>query len=126
MTYAVLGLAVAALHVVFIAFVVFGGLGVLKWPRLAWLHIPAVLWGAFVEIAGQICPLTDLENHFRTLAFGQGYDVSFIERYLLALIYPEILLGRPLPDAVFVALGIAVLVLNAVVYWRLWRRRILS
>ena len=123
MIHAVLATATAGIHLLFIAFVVFGGLAVVRWPRLAWLHIPAVLWGAFVEIAGQVCPLTDLENHFRQLAVGAGYDVSFIEHYLLALIYPELLLGRPLPSSVFIAIGIAVLALNGAVYWRLWRHQ---
>lgn len=119
---AVLAAAVAGLHLAFILFVFAGGALVLKWPRLAWLHVPAVLWGGFVEIAGRICPLTHLENHYLRLAHGQGYDVSFVEHYVLAPIYPELLLGRPLPAAAFVAIGGAVLALNAAVYWRLWRR----
>lgn len=114
--------AVAGLHVAFIAFVVAGGLVVLKHPKLAWVHIPAVLWGSFVEIAGRVCPLTHWENHYLGLAGAQGYDVSFVERYLLALIYPEVLLGRPLPDGVFAVIGLGVLAINAFFYWRLWRR----
>lgn len=123
MTYPVLAALAAGVHLAFIAFVVAGGLLVLRWPRLAWAHGPAAMWGAFVEIAGQICPLTHLENHFLRLAGAQGYDTSFVEHRLLPLIYPELLLGRPLPPGVFVALGGAVLAINAAVYWRLWRRR---
>ena len=39
------------LHLAFVAFVVLGGLLVLRWPRLSWLHVPAAVWGAFIEFA---------------------------------------------------------------------------
>jgi hypothetical protein len=51
-----------ALHLAFVVFVVAGGLLVLRWPRLAWVHVPAAVWGALVEVTGWICPLTPVEN----------------------------------------------------------------
>ena len=56
---------IVALHFAFVLFVVLGGLLALAWPRVAWLHIPAVLWGALIEFSGWICPLTPLENYLR-------------------------------------------------------------
>ena len=112
--------AVLLLHGLFIVFAVFGGLLVWRWPRLAWLHLPAAAWAGWVVSAGWICPLTPLENALRRSAGEAGYGGGFIEHYLLALIYPEGL-TRP----VQIALGLGVLLLNAVLYARivLSRRR---
>ncbi|HEY6839418.1 MAG TPA: DUF2784 domain-containing protein [Geobacteraceae bacterium] len=75
-------------HGAFVLFVVGGGFLVIRWPRLAWIHIPAALWGATVEFTGWICPLTPLENHFRLLAGDEGYSGGFIAHYLVPLLYP--------------------------------------
>lgn len=109
--------AVLLVHAAFVAFVVLGGLWVLFRPKLAWLHLPAVAWGAGIEIFGGICPLTPLENQLRRLAGEQGYQGGFIEHYLLAALYPE-----GLTRAVQLALGLAVLVANTALYVAVWRR----
>ena len=75
-------------HALFIVFAVLGGLAVLRWPRVAWLHLPAVAWAAFVEFSGRICPLTPLENHYRALAGQDGYAGGFIDHYLEGVVYP--------------------------------------
>jgi hypothetical protein len=103
--------ATVALHLAFVVFVVAGGLLVLRWPRLAWLHVPAVLWGAFIEFAGWICPLTPLENWLRQRGGGQAYDASFVEHYLIPLLYPD-----ALSRDVQWLLGTLVLVINVTVY----------
>ena len=78
---------IVAIHFGFILFVIFGGLLVLKWPKLIWLHLPAAIWGALIEFAGWICPLTFLENRLRS-AHGGGYASGFVEHYILPIIYP--------------------------------------
>lgn len=78
-------------HLGFILFVVFGGLFVIKWNKLAWLHIPCACWGAWIEFSGGICPLTPLENHFRSIAGHTAYAGGFIEHYILPIIYPAYL-----------------------------------
>lgn len=109
---------VMLLHLGFILFVVFGALGVRYAPRLAWLHLPAVAWGALVELRGLYCPLTDWENALRHSGAEQGYADSFIEHYLLPLIYPA-----ALTDKLQLLLGLAVLLINGSAYgWLLWRR----
>jgi hypothetical protein len=75
-------------HFAFILFVVGGALLVLRWPALVWLHLPAAIWGAWIEISGRLCPLTTLENRFRLDAGLEGYEESFVEHYLLPVIYP--------------------------------------
>lgn len=116
--YQALADAVLVLHFAFIAFVLGGGLLVRRWPRLAWLHVPAVAWGAAIEIMGWVCPLTPLENHFRALA-GRGlYSGDFVERYLLPLIYPA-----GLTSTIQLMLGGGVIVLNGIIYARIFRAR---
>ena len=76
-------------HATFVLFVVAGGLLVLKWPRLAWLHIPCALWGVLIEFGGWICPLTPLENTLRQRAGEAGYSGGFVEHYVLHVLYPS-------------------------------------
>ena len=80
--------AVVLLHLGFILFVSVGGLFVLRWPRLAWIHLPAVTWGVLIEITGWICPLTPLENRLRAAAGGPAYTDGFIDRYIVPIVYP--------------------------------------
>ena len=103
--------AVVGVHIAFVLFVVFGGLLVLRRPRLVWLHVPAVVWGAWVELAGWICPLTPLENYLRARGGDGAYEASFVERYLLPVLYPGAL-TRELQ----VVLSAAVLIINIAVY----------
>ena len=106
------------LHAAFVSFVMLGALLVLRWPRVAWIHLPAVLWGAEMGFRGGICPLTPLENHWRQLAGGQGYTGGFVEHYVVPILYPDALTRRAQ-----VVLGIVVLVVNvAADAWVLWRR----
>ena len=109
------------LHLLFVVFVVGGGFLLVRWPKLAWLHLPAVAWGATIEFTGGICPLTPLENHLRALGGGRTYSGDFVERYLLPILYPEYL---SLP--VQWVLGGAVVFVNVLAYAlarRAWRRK---
>jgi hypothetical protein len=109
---------VLVLHFAFIVFVLAGGLLALRWRWAPALHLPAALWGAFVEASGRMCPLTPLENSLRRAAGDAGYAGGFIEHYLLALIYPAALTPR-----VQLALAGIVVLINALVYAVVWRRR---
>ncbi|MGA7982467.1 MAG: DUF2784 domain-containing protein [Chromatiaceae bacterium] len=100
------------LHAAFILFVALGGLLVLRWPRLAWLHVPAALWGALIELHGSIvCPLTPWENALRQAAGEAGYAGGFVDHYVVPLVYP---LG--LTRDMQVWLGVLVLVVNGLAY----------
>jgi hypothetical protein len=101
----------ASAHLAFVLFVVFGGLLVLRWPRIAWLHIPAAAWGACIELMGWICPLTPLENRLRLAAGMEGFEGGFVEHYLLPVLYPA-----HLSRSVQILLGLGVLLINAVLY----------
>ncbi|MCC5887916.1 MAG: DUF2784 domain-containing protein [Gammaproteobacteria bacterium] len=118
MLYAIAAEAVLLLHAAFILFALAGGLLVLRWRWLVWLHLPAAGWAAMVVTAGWICPLTPMEQSLRALAGQEGYDGSFIEHYLVMLIYPPGL-TRP----VQILLGLLVVVVNIVIYVMVWRKR---
>ena len=89
MAYRFLADLTLALHFCFILFVLFGGLLCLFRTGMIWLHLPAAIWGVWVEWSGRICPLTPLENHFRQTASGQGFADGFVEHYLIPIIYPH-------------------------------------
>ena len=113
----VLADAVLVAHGLFIVFAIGGGLLVWRWPRLAWLNLPAVAWAAWVAWFGWECPLTPLENTLRRAAGQAGYSGGFIDHYLLGVIYPEGLTrGFQIATGTFVAL------LNASIYGLLLRR----
>lgn len=110
-------LAVLA-HILFVLFVVFGGLAVLRWPRLAWLRLPAAAWGAVVEFKGWVCPLTYMENLLRRLGGGGYYGGSFIGHYLESILYPS-----GLTPQLQTIMGLGVVGGNAAIYALLGRKR---
>ena len=110
--------AVLVLHLAFVLFVIFGGVLALRWPRLAWVHIPVALYGATIEFVGFICPLTPLENSLRHAGGEAGYAGGFIDHYITATLYPS-----GLTRAIQLVLGVGVLLLNAIVYTIWFRRR---
>jgi hypothetical protein len=119
MPYRLLADLVLILHAGFVAFVVLGALLALRWPRVAWIHVPVVLWGAGIEFVGGICPLTPLENHWRRLAGELGYPGGFIEHYIVSALYPD-----GLTRNVQIVLGALVVVVNVAIYaWALRRSR---
>ena len=108
---------VLLVHLGFVLFVILGGLLVLRRPWLAWIHLPAVAWGVLIEYADWICPLTPLENAFRSRGGETPYAGSFIEHYLTATIYPS-----GLSRGLQFALGTFALLLNAILYFLISRR----
>lgn len=111
MTYSIAADLLVVIHLGFIFFVVLGGLLVFKWRAVMYLHLPAVLWGVLLELFGWLCPLTPWEKQLRLLAGEEGYNVSFVEHYLLPIVYPPEL-GRELQ----ILLGLFVVVVNLVIY----------
>jgi hypothetical protein len=102
---------VLVVHLAFVVFVVLGGLLVLRWPRLAWPHVPAAIWGVLIEYTGWICPLTPLENSLRMRGGEAGYSGGFIQHYIQPLLYPA-----GVTRTTQIVLGSVALILNLTVY----------
>jgi len=107
---------VVLVHVVFVVFAVLGGLLAARWRRLVWIHLPAVIWAAVVEVLGWACPLTPLENWLRRKGGQGGYPSDFIAHYILPVLYPE-----ELSREVQITLGAFVLLINLSIYIWIFR-----
>lgn len=114
--YGALADVVVVVHFCFVLFVLFGGLLALRRRWVMWVHLPAAVWGALIEFAGWVCPLTPLEKWLRREGGVGGYEGGFVEHYILPVLYPRAL-NRP----VQIALGGIVVLLNVYIYWRLLR-----
>ena len=111
MIYRALADLVLVVHLAFVLFVVLGGLLVVRWPWLAWLHVPAAIWGVLIEYTGWICPLTPLENSLRVKGGEAGYAGGFIQHYIQPVLYPA-----GLTRSTQVVLGSMALLVNLVAY----------
>ena len=116
--YLLLADLILLIHLSFVIFVLIGGLLVIRWHRLAWLHLPALSWGLYIEFSHGICPLTPLEIRLRELAGADPYTGGFIAHYLVPLIYPAGLT----PETQW-WIGLGILLLNGVIYAWFWFRR---
>ena len=108
---------VVLFHFAFVIFVVFGGLLALRWPKVAYVHVPVAVYGTLIELVGWICPLTPLENSLRESAGQAGYQGGFVEHYILPVLYPGALTRE-----VQLVLGLLLILFNLAVYARVLRR----
>jgi Protein of Unknown function (DUF2784) len=103
-------------HLGFVLFVALGGSALLRWPKVAWAHVPAALWGIYIEFTGRICPLTPLEVSLRERGGERGYTGGFIEHYVSAWIYPD-----GLTREIQIVLGTVLFTVNVALYWWVFR-----
>ncbi len=118
MVFRILADLTVAVHLLFVVFVVLGGLLALKRRCWVWLHLPVLAWGVAIELFGWTCPLTPLENWFREQAGQAGYQSSFIEHYLIPIVYPP-----GLSRGIQILLASLLLGFNVAVYGWLYKRR---
>ena len=105
------------IHFLFVLFVIFGGLLALRWPKVAYVHLPVAVYGALIELVGWICPLTPLEKRLRESAGLEGYEGGFVEHYILPVLYPA-----GLTRTVQLVLGALVVAVNIAIYGVIARR----
>jgi hypothetical protein len=118
MIYRLLADLVLVAHLTFIVFVIAGGLLTLRWAWAPLVHLPAALWGVFIEVSGAVCPLTPLENALRFAAGSRGYSGGFIEHYLVPVVYPA-----DLSHLIQLTLAGLVVLANVLAYLVVCRRR---
>ena len=119
MIYRIAADLVVVLHLLFVVYVVAGALFCLRWPRAWMVHLPAAIWGILIELNQWICPLTTIEQDLRRLANESGYSGSFVDHYLMPVLYPP-----GLTASTQLVLGMLVLVINLLLYgWIFLKRR---
>ena len=99
------------IHFAFILFIIFGALLFFITTKIIFIHIPAFIWGSYIELTNSICPLTYLENWFLHKANLTTYSEGFIQNYLVPIVYPA-----SLTKDLQIYLGIALIVINIVFY----------
>jgi len=109
---------VVVFHSLFVLFVLLGGFLLLWRSSVAWYHLPAVFWAAWLEFSGWICPLTPLENLLREKGGIEGYNIGFVEHYIEPVLYPA-----SLDRQMQINLGIIVILINIGIYLAVWIRR---
>lgn len=118
MIYHILADAVVCMHFSFVIFASLGGLIVLRYPIVRYIHIPAFLWAGWISFSGWICPLTLLEIWFRHQGGAIGYTGGFVRHYLEPILYPA---GLTRTGQWF--LGGFVVLMNLMIYGWLYKRR---
>ena len=103
-------------HLIFILFVIFGGLFFFIFSKIIYIHLPALLWGIYIELTDSICPLTYLENWFLYEGELSTYSNDFINNYILPIIYPE-----GLTNEIQINLVILLIIINALIYGLIYK-----
>ena len=117
MVFRILADLLLVLHLLFVLFVLFGGVFVFYRREIVLLHLPAVCWGISIELSGNICPLTPFENHLRKMAGEEGYTSGFVDHFLMPLLYPA-----GLTEEIQTLLAVVVLVVNLLAYFFVVRK----
>jgi hypothetical protein len=110
MIYRILAELVLVIHFCIVLFVALGGLLILRWPSVKWLHLPAFVWGTVVQYYFWHCPLTQLENWFRHLGGQSGYSGGFLDHYISTVLHANV------SRQIQALLGLLLIVLNLLVY----------
>ena len=103
-------------HLIFILFVIFGGLLFFVFSKIIYIHLPALLWGIYIELTNSVCPLTYLENWFLYEGELSTYSNDFINNYILPIIYPE-----GLTNEIQINLVILLIIINALIYGLIYK-----
>ena len=117
MIYGVLADLLLFVHFTFMKFVAVGGLAVLRWRWVRWIHLPSAILGAGLAFAGWLWPFAGMERWLRDQGALHGYTLNLVERFLPAVLHPAAL---PRPVELFI--GVAVVVVNIIIYRRVFRR----
>ena len=104
-------------HLIFILFVIFGGLLFFIFSKTLYLHLPALFWGIYIELTNSVCPLTYLENWFLYKGELTTYSNDFINNYLFPTIYPENLTADTQ-----IYFGILLIVINILIYGLIYKK----
>ncbi len=77
------------LHLFFIVFVTLGSFLIFIRKKLIFFHFPALCWAVYAVLSRTVCPLTYLEQWLLIQANREQFSSSFINHYLVPLVYPK-------------------------------------
>ena len=103
-------------HLIFILFVIFGGMLFFIFSKIIYIHIPSLIWGIYIEFTNSVCPLTYLENWLLYKGELSTYSNDFINNYLFPIIYPEGLTAE-----IQIYLGASLIVINIFIYGSIYK-----
>ena len=99
------------IHFSFILFVIFGGLLFFIFSKIIYIHLPSLIWGIYIVFSSSICPLTYLENWLLIKDGLSTYSSSFINNYIITIVYPE-----HLTSTTQIYLGTLLIIINFLIY----------
>lgn len=102
-------------HAAFALFAVLGGFLLFLDARVAFIHVPVVVWSSLVNLAHWTCPLTPLERNLRVRAGQAAFQGGWIRHYIEPLVRP---LG--MPRRLELVAGISVVAWNVLLYGVIW------
>jgi hypothetical protein len=112
MSWRALARLVAGIHIAYVVFVVFGGLLVLIWPSLLWVHLAAVVWAFLTMVFDLGCPLTPWEKNAWIRGGRVPYEEGFLQHHILRTTFSP---GHERRNHVYA--GVFVVALNFLVYY---------
>ena len=77
------------IHILFIVFVTFGSFLLLKKKTIIFFHFPALCWAFYAILTRTVCPSTYLERWLLIQANRDDFSSSFINHYLVPIVYPK-------------------------------------
>ena len=107
----VIAAVLAAFHVAYVLFVLFGALLIPVWPPMIWIHLAAVAWAGGTMIGNLGCPVTTWEKDALRRAGRDPYPEGFLQHHVLRRVFPEENARRN-----HVLLGLFAIGLNAALY----------
>lgn len=115
--YRILADVTVVAHALLASFVVFGLVAVLvgwfagwRWIRNFWfraIHLALIVIIVVFPLIGGLCPLTELEQWFRTKGGEETYPGSFIAHWIHELLFVEV--SSQVIAIIYCAFGLAVL-----------------
>jgi hypothetical protein len=117
--------SVILLHAAWGFFLAVGFVIVIRFPKIALIHVGGLLLSFFLNLLGWYCPLTYLENFLHALQEAEArYSSSFMKEYVYRFLYPDLPeFAIRIGEMIFVCLN---LLGYAYIAWRRgWIRRLL-
>lgn len=115
-TYLALADAILIVHLLYIAWVIFGAIFTRGRPWLAGVHIATIIWGIITETTSAPCPLTIAENWCEARAGIPPFHGPFLLHCLDATVYPNV------PLRLLVTIAVLVCCFNLWIYVQRFRR----